>query len=257
MKKLLTILLCCGTAWAIAQEPNDKSLLETFAEQGVRVDLERQLIEVDAFVCQRDEPLEYLYIDQPRGKDHEALLYSKGVSAEMLNAAMLMLGVKEGQNGQFKPVEPQPTPEEASKGAPRYNFEPASGDGFFLYVSWERVSKSGQVEKYCVRAVDLVLNLRTEQTYKRGRWVYLGSRFVRPHSKAPEVFAATAEGNYVSLVNFSPANHILGGADPAADSQTVWFPNLYLIPPLNHPVKVLFARNEIELTVPTLSAQSK
>ena len=261
MKIILSTFLCLSAAWAFAQEGQDpqakssgqSALLETFASQGVRVDLENKLIEVDAFICQRDEPLEYLYIDQPRGKDHEALIYSRGVSAETLNAAMLMLGVQEGQNGKVILVDPQPTPEQAQKGAPRYTFEPASGDGFYLYVSWEILGKDGTIEKHCVRAEDLVLNHRTEQTYKRGRWVYLGSRFLKPHSKAKEVFAAAAEGNYVSLVNFSPANHLLMGADPLSEDQTVWFPNLYLLPPLNHPVKLLFAHQPFERLVPTLS----
>jgi hypothetical protein len=238
---------------AVAQEPaasGQESSLEgviaAFAEQGVRVDPAAGRIEIDAVICQRYEPLEYLLVKRPAGKEHESLLASQGVSAEALNAAMLLLGVEKGNNGQILPVDPPPTLEEVQAGAVPYTVKRADGDGFYIYVTWE-LEDAGRVERYTYRAEDLVLNVRRETTMARSRWVYLGSRFLKPHKDAEEFFAAEGEGNLVSIVYFSPANHLLTGADPMGDDQNIWYPNAWLLPPVEHPVKVVFSRESLDL----------
>jgi len=229
---------------AMAQEPASSpqsELVARFAEQGVTLDLASSTITLQATVSVLYEPLEYLLVIQPQGKDYESLLYCEGVSAEALNAAMLMLGVEKGINGSVKAAEPAPTLEEVQNGADPSIVVPASGDGFYCYVSWEE-EMAGHSEPYCYRAEDLVLNARTENTYQRGKWVYLGSRFIKPHKDADEFFAAQGEGNLVSLCIFEPANHLLTGADPDADDEQIWYPNVFLLPPAGHPVTVTFTR---------------
>lgn len=230
-----------GSQEPAAAAPPRAELLARFAEQGVRVDLERREISLTARVSVLREPLEYLLVIQPQGKDYESLLYCEEVSAEALNAAMLMLGVEKGVNGSIRAADPPPTLEEIQNGADPSVVTPASGDGFYLYVSWEEETDGG-VEAFCYRAEDLVINARTEGTYRRGRWVYLGSRFLKPHKDADEFYAAQGEGNLVSLCIFEPANHILAGADPDSDDQQIWYPNVFLLPPLGHPVTVTFTR---------------
>lgn len=234
-------------------DPSRAALLGQLESQGMRVDLERGLIEIDAEVCQIYEPLEYLLIVQPRGKDHEALFAAHGLSAAALNAAMLLLGVEPGRNGQLVPRDPPPTRAEYEAGVPDYTVENASGDGFYLYVGWERQRDDGTLDRYFCRAEDLILNVRSERTYRRGRWVYLGSRFIKPHKDAPEMFAADAEGNLISLVYFPYANHLLTGADPEADNQYVWYPNTYQLPPIGHPVRFLFSREPLEVDPPRVA----
>ena len=230
---------------AAAQDPADLSpLYAALAKQGVGVDAAQQLIRIDATVCQRIEPLEYLLVLQPQGKDHEAMFATRDITAEALNTAMLLLGVEKGVNGEFTATDPAPTMEEVQNGVAPYSYEPASGDGFYIYAEWER-EIGDHVERFRYRAEDLVLNIRDETTYQRGRWVYLGSRFVRPHKDADEFFAAQGEGNVVSLVNFSPANHILAGADPSADNQSIWYPNVYMLPAIGHPVEIIFSRQPL------------
>ena len=234
---------------AAAQNPARAELARQFAAQGVRVDLEARTIEVDAKVSLRYDPLEYLLVIQPQGKDYESLLVCEGIPAEALNAAMLLLGVEKGTNGRTVAVEPQPTLEQIQEGAAPYVVEPARGDGFYMYVAWER-EIGGETEPFLYRAEDLVIHARDEGTYQRGRFVYLGSRFVRPHRDAPEFFAAQGEGNLVSLVIFEPANHLLAGADPDSDDQQAWYPNVFLLPPVGHPVRVIFARERLETHAP-------
>lgn len=242
-------LLPGGLPGPAAQDPA-ADLVRQFASQGVRLDLERGTLELAGKVCQIHEPLEYLIVIRPRGKDHESLLYVEDVDAEALNAAMLLLGVESGTNGTIVPKDPPPTVEEMQAGVPGFTVEPARGDGFYIYVAWERSIPDGEPERFFFRAEDLVLHGRAERTYQRGRWVYLGSRFIRPHRDAEEMFAASAEGNLVSLCYFNPANHLLTGADPEADNQYVWFPNMFLLPEIDHPVRIFLSRKLLEAPPP-------
>ncbi len=234
-------------ASSLPQEPASEvqAALQEFADKGVHVDLDAGTIRIQGEICQLYEPLEYLLVKQPQGKDYEALLSTTEMSATALNAAMLMLGVEKGENGEVVPTDPQPTPEEVQAGAMPYTFTPAHGDGFYIYVSWEK-EIGDHIEHYRYRAEDLVLNVREERTYQRGRFVYLGSRFIRPHKDAKEFFAAEGEGNLVSLVHFRPANHLLGGSDPSSNNQSIWYPNVFLLPPIGHPVEILFTRELLE-----------
>jgi hypothetical protein len=221
--------------------PAQAELVALFAEQGVRLDLARREIALSAKICVLHEPLEYALVIQPQGKDHESLLSCEGVAAEALNAAMLMLGVEKGRNGTIRAADPAPTLEEIQNGAEPSVVEPAAGDGFYVYVSWEEAI-AGRTEPFVYRLEDLIINARTEGTYQRGKWVYLGSRFVKPHKDAAELFAAQGEGNLVSLCIFEPANHLLTGADPDSDDEQIWYPNVFLLPPVGHPVTITFAR---------------
>lgn len=122
----------------------------------------------------------------------------------------------------------------------------AAGDGFYLYVSWDEERADGGVEQKVYRAEDLVVNVQEERTYRRGPWIYLGSRFIKPHKDAEEFFAAEGEGNLISVCYFSPANHLLTGNDPAAENQYIWYPNIFLMPEIGTPVKLLFSREPLE-----------
>ena len=207
-------------------------------------------MELSASVCQTQEPLEYLIVKQ-RGKDHEALfILDEGLSAAALNTGMLLLGVSKGENGRLVSKDPIPTREEYEAGVPLYDVEHASGDGFYIYAGWEREllavdGEESKRERFFFRAEDLVINSRRGDTYRRGKFVYLGSRFIKPHQDAKELFAADAEGNLVSLVYFDPANHLLTGSDPEADDQYVWYPNSWLLPAIGTPVKLWLSRKPL------------
>lgn len=235
-----------------ATQDGQKDVIEQLRELGVRLDLERKLIEIDAEICQDREPLEYLLVTE-RGKDHEALLRCNSVSIEALNAAMLLLGVEPGANYRSIEVDPPPTPEEFEAGAPLYEIEHPKGDSFYLYVSWEEEMPDGSSRTRFYRAEDLVVNVQEERTYQRGPWVYLGSRMIKPHKDAKEFFAAEGEGNVISVVYFSPANHLMTGSDPMAENQYVWFPNIFLMPEIGAPVRLLFSQEDLDQAPPSLS----
>jgi hypothetical protein len=241
MKYLLTTLFLAVTALvAPSAAQSQQELIDAFAEQGVHIDIEKSQITIASFLCQLREPLEYLLVLQPQGKDHESLLYIEKLNAEALNAAMLMVGAEKGENGKMVPVHPVPTEEEVQQGVATHVYQPPSGNGFLLYAEWDITDDQGNPEHYKYRVEDLVLNVQEERTYQRGEWVYLGSRFIRPHKDAKEFFAAQGVGNLVSLVNFEPANHLLGGADPRGANQSIWYPNIFMLPPIDHPIALTF-----------------
>jgi hypothetical protein len=236
------------------QEPAEKSdpkiekLQAELASHGVQVDLNRGLIELEGAICQDREPLEYLLVTE-KGKDHESLLKCRDVSAQALNTAMLLLGVEKGHNVEYVEVDPKPTEEEFEAGAPLFTVTPAHGDGFYIYVIWDRTMADGSVENFIYRAEDLVVNVAEDRRYQRGKWIYLGSRFIRPHKDAEEFFAAEGDGNLISICYFSPANQLVTGSDPAADNQYVWYPNMFLLPEIDTSVRILFSLKKLE-TVP-------
>jgi hypothetical protein len=237
---LTTILFALGTLVAPSVAQSQQEIIDAFAEQGVGVNLEKSQITIESFICQLREPLEYLLVLQPQGKDHESLFFIEKLNAEALNAAMLMVGAEKGENGKMVAVNPQPSDAEIQEGSPTHVYQPPTGNGFVIYAEWDVTNGDGDIDHYKYRVEDLVLNVQEERTYKRGAWVYLGSRFIRPHKEAKEFFAAQGQGNLISLVMFSPANHLLGGTDPRGSSQSIWYPNIFLLPPLNHPVTLTF-----------------
>ena len=69
-------------------------------------------------------------------------------------------------------------------------------------------------------------------------------------------FAAEGEGNLISVVYFKPANHLVTGADPAAENQYIWYPNIFLMPEIGSSVRLLFSRTELEQAPPQLGEKS-
>ena len=237
MSKTIIFIFTITFVPAIFGQASREDVISAFSNQGLEVNLEDKTISFPVRICQLREPLEYLLVLQPQGKDHESLLYSKDLDAEALNAAMILLGAVPGRNGQM--VEKKPEDNQLDK--PSISYIPPAGNGFYIYVDWILKSDSGFVEKYRYRAEDLVLNVREERTYQRRPWVYLGSRFVRPHKDAKEFFAAQGIGNLISLVHFDgPADYLLAGADTDGFRQSVWYPNIFLLPPIDTEVKLTF-----------------
>lgn len=236
-------------------------LVEAFAKQGIRLDLEHRLVSITAAVDIRGDLLEYLLVN-PRGAAHESTFVTTVVPSQ-LNTALLALGVQPGKNASWVPRVPPPTLDEVKNGVPAYEVKPPEGDGFFLYVAWK-----SDGETYFFRVEDLLLDLSTGASMRRHRWVYLGSRLVRPREEAgqkasPEVFAADIEGNLVNIALFEQGNTLFTGALPQCVNQTIWQTNSWLVPPQGAQVEFIFARDRLttlpgalEARLPTTTAES-
>jgi hypothetical protein len=221
-----------------AEDELDRGPAAFFEAAGIFVDPALGLCAIPAQVDVTNDLLEYLLV-AAWGAAHESLLVTS-VDVELLNAALLTLGVEPGLNAVWSPKEPPPSEEELRAGVRPYEVEAPSGDGFYLYVAWQE----GQ-ETYFYRAEDLVRDLQRGRGMERHRWVYLGSRMVeRNDGKAS--FAAAVEGNLVNIAFFGQGNTLVTAALEACVEQTIWLPNSWLLPPFESPVLFLFSRQRLQ-----------
>ncbi len=216
-----------------AGDPDPRELLTaTFAQEGLRLDLERGVVSLPARVLVKNDLLEYLLVG-PRGATHESLFLTD-VTPSVLNAALLTVGVTPGQNARW--VEKEGEVDE--RGRPQYEVLPPEGDGFLIYVAW----REGE-ESYLYRVDDLISNLATRRSLRRHRWVYLGSRFHKGKPDAPEVFVADQSQNLVNLSFFYTGDTLVTAALPECEEQTIWVGNTWILPERDQEVSLLFTRD--------------
>jgi hypothetical protein len=256
---LLTLLLpVAPQATGGSQEPAGPTLpgaaeaaaaLErAFAAAGVRVDREASALSFAATVQVRDDLLEYLLVN-PHGAVHEALFVT-GTPADVLNAALLALGLERGQNVDYIQKDPPPSPEELRAGVRAFDIVTPKGDGVQLYATW----REGD-DLFFYRIEDLVRDLDRGRTMRRHPWVYLGSRWITSRRQGGEqLFAAAAEGNLACISFFSPGSTLLTAALPECIAQSSWLPNGWLLPPVGSDVLLIASR--VPLLAPPPSMES-
>lgn len=225
-------------------------LEESFAKQGIHLDLERHVCWITATVDIRDDLLEYLLVN-PKGAAHESVFVTEVVPS-VLQTALLALGVERGKNAIWKARTPPPTAEEMRAGIAPYTVDPPEGDGLYMYAAWREKG-----ETYFYRVEDLVRDLETGRSMRRHRWVYLGSRWVKPKQSKEEIFVADYDGNLVNIALFEEGNTLLTAALPECLKQTIWLTNAWLVPERGAQVAFLFTRDrwsslpsEIESALP-------
>lgn len=224
-----------GAASAAAQAAE---LRAAAARDGIELDLAAGMLSVPATVRIKNDLLEYLLV-APNGAAHESLFLTD-VRPSVLNTALLLLGVEQGQNAFAVEL----TTLDA-RGRPEREIHPPAGDGFFLYAGWREGG-----ETYFFRVEDLVRNLRSGRSLRRHRWVYLGSRFVVLKPGAPEAFVADVDGNLINLSFFFQGNTLLSAALPECEEQTIWAANEWLLPEMGAPVRLFFARAPLAALTP-------
>ena len=215
-----------------------RALVETLAEGGVHLAPEAGFVAVDAEVVVRRDLLEYLLVG-PGGALHESL-FQTDASPSLLNAGLLALGARAGNNAEWIAVEPPPTLEERRAGQPTHDVRSPEGDGFYLYATWQEGD-----ELYLYRVEDLVANLHDDRSMRRHRWVYLGSRFA-PLGEEPEVFVADVEQNLVNVTFFPEGNTLITAALPECIDQSIWIANPWLVPERGALVLVVFSRERLD-----------
>lgn len=231
------------------QDPKAEAVLAEVLKQlqteGITYDAAAGTIAVKAVVNQPQDPIEYLLIHR-KGKRHEAIFVTK-CKPSVLNAALLMLGLKQGKNATYVEKNPPPTLEEVQKGADPLVVTPPQGEPFWMTVRW-RVGEDGaagaggekaKVVEHCVE--DLLLDRTTGKAAVDCSWIYLGGRMAQLYRDEPDVFVADFEGNLVSVCYLTPDNHLgtMGHAN-ARDDQNWWMTTL--VPPPETEVEVVFHR---------------
>lgn len=233
-----------------------EALQRAFEAAGVRIDRAAGVLSFPAEILVRDELLEYLLVN-PHGAVHESLFVAD-VPADVLNAALLALGLQRGQNVQYVQKDPPPTPDELRAGARAFDIVPPSGDAVQLYAAWRE-----EGELFFFRIEDLVRDLDRGRTMRRHAWVYLGSRWIESRrGGGGPLYAATAEGNLACISFFSAGNTLLTAALPECVAQTSWLPNGWLLPPTGSQVLLIASRGplvappaSLEGAIPVVAAE--
>lgn len=228
----------------IPQQDADKVLAEVrkqLQQEGITYDEKARTIAVKAVVNQPQDPIEYLLIHR-KGKRHEAMFVTKS-KPSVLNAALLMLGLKPGKNASYVEKNPPPTLEEVQNGADPIVVTPPQGEPFWLTVRWrlppEGDQKEGTLVEHCVE--DLLLDRTTGKAAVDCSWIYLGGRMAALYRDEPEVYVADFEGNLVSVCYLQPDNHLGTMAHAnARDDQNWWMTTL--VPAPETEVEVVFHR---------------
>ncbi|MEZ5974381.1 MAG: YdjY domain-containing protein [Planctomycetota bacterium] len=210
--------------------------------------------------------LEFLLVNM-HGGVHESL-FSTDVEAEVLNTALLTLGVAPGQNARWEAIDPeqgeltgvgQSGPRQAGQvaGRDRYRVVPPQGDGLYLYAAW----KEGD-ETFFFRIEDLVRDLDRGRTLRRHALVYLGSFFSNGKPEEPPRFAAAVEGNLIYLSLLKRGAALITTAVPECDKQSNWLANSWLLPERGSSMRLVVSRTplvsmpaEVRAGLPQLPAQ--
>lgn len=202
-----------------AQDPQAvlKEVLASFKKEGIKLDAKARTVTVPVVVNRMQDPVEYLLIHR-KGKKHESLFITEA-KPSILNAALLMIGLKKGKNATYVEKEPAPTLEEVQNGVDPVIVTPPKGQPFFMTVRW--TTPEGKVQELCVE--DMLLDLATQKPMGACQWIYLGGRMAQLYKNDPEVYIADFEGNLVSICYLTPDNH-LGTMvhERARDDQNWW-----------------------------------
>lgn len=245
------VLIAAERPVAQAQEGGLEQLTAAFAAGGIELEPTAGYLSIEAAVATRDDLLEFLLVGTA-GSAYESLLVTS-VDATLLNAAMLALGVEQGTNARWVPIEGEATgdatagPGELGARPPGFDVLPPEGPGFFVYVGW----REGD-EDFFYRAEDLVADLDRTRTLRRHRWVYLGSRMVE--TRDGEVFVAAEEQNYINIAWFSEGNSLLTSARPECERQDIWVGNPWLVPEPGTELRVFFSREPLTRVPAELAA---
>ena len=213
-------------------------LRAAFAAQGIGLDAARGIVTAPADVAVVNDLLEYLLV-MPHGAAHEALFVTT-VDAEVLNTALLTLGVAPGINADWAPKDPAPSQEEIAAGASPYEVRVPEGDGLYLYAAW----REGD-EVHLHRIEDLVRDRFRGRTLRRHRFVYLGSAMTQRTPDDPARFAASTDGNLINVSFFKAGHTLLTTALEECVDQSAWLANAWLLPPVGSTVQLVFARERL------------
>lgn len=212
-------------------------LIAAFQEMGIQFDEDAKALGFSAQVEVLNELLEYL-LTTPQGASHESMFLTD-VSPDGLTAAMLALGVGQGDNVRYVAKDPAPTREEVRSGVPTHEVIIPSGGETYLYAAWRESAgikdpATGEFASETLhfhRMEDLLLDLVRGRTMRRHPWVWLGSRMVQGRSNGgAEVLAATSTGNLINVAFFSQGDTLVTAALPECTVQTGWRPNVWLLP---------------------------
>ncbi|MDF1799598.1 MAG: YdjY domain-containing protein [Planctomycetota bacterium] len=234
-----------ATPAAPAMSSAQDAATELFAADGIHLDRKAGFLAVETQVQVTNELLEYLLVGAA-GAAHESLLLTESTPS-LINAAILSLGLDQGQNARYEPIDPPPTEEQLRAGARSHDIVLPEGDGLLPYLAW----REGP-EVYLMRAEDAICDLAAGRSMRRHRWVYLGSRFAVLRGQEEEVYVADVEQNLINLAFFTEGNSLATAALPECQIQTIWRANPWLVPPPGAQILLVLSKDPLTELPPEL-----
>ncbi len=210
--------------------------------------------------------LEFLLVN-PHGGVHESL-FSTELDAQVIQTAVLAMGLKPGTNAQWRALmgDPLDLKGVGVQGQRKPGSVPArelyevvvpTGDSLYLYAAW----KEGD-ETFFFRVEDLVRDLDRGRTLRRHRLVFLGSYMLPPREGGLPRFAASMEGNLIHLAFFKKPSALFTTAVEECDKQANWLANSWLLPERGSAMRLVFSKTplleapqSVRQALPTLPAQ--
>lgn len=165
----------------VGPELTVKGLTRLTPRDEVWIDVKRKIVVANAKVCLRRGVLELFAC--PRGtKEHESVV-SVNSKAQVVHAALLAVGGRQGKPVQF---------------APKY--AAATGMEIDVWVLWK--DTKGVNRK--VRAQEWIRNIKTGKAMTQP-WVFAGSGFYVDDMTGEKFYQADANGDLICVSNFSTA----------------------------------------------------
>ena len=193
--------------------------------------------------------LEFLLVN-PHGGVHESL-FSTELDAQVINTAVLAMGLKPGENVRWRALMGDPLdlkgvgvqgPRQPGQIASRDQYEVLvpNGDALYLYAAW----REGE-ESFFFRVEDLIRDLDRGRTLRRHAFVYLGS-FMKPAGPdRPPRFAASMEGNLINIAFFKKGSALFTTAVVECDKQSNWLANSWLLPEQGAGMRLVFSKKPL------------
>lgn len=218
--------------------PDPAPLVETDAVEllpGVRVDLDRRLVEFEGFVpvdaFDPDAPDVWLeqIVCTPDTREHESLIVTEARPSH-IHAALLAIGLQAGSPGSWRT-------ENQDSGAWRVVLDPPTGDRVIV----EFITRDDAGNPRLDRAESWVVSSQTGLPLGADRpieFVFAGSRRVPWQDR--EVYDADLAGTLVGLATFGGETIALSRVIPHAEAvePLQWKANIATVPPVGTPVTV-------------------
>jgi hypothetical protein len=198
------IVLCSGqSATRPATQPasaGPKAYVE-----GIRIDWQKQIVELDATICLRQGALE-LFACSPHTKEHESIVVIHARPLHIFEALGL-IGLTPGAPPSYDPATDRSTPARGDKVRIEVATSDAGQERVFGIHEWMRSSKDGQ-------------------PMAPRDWVFAGSRKLENGH-----FAADSEGTLICVVDFDTALIALPESHTSDDAELWLEANTERIPP--------------------------
>ena len=188
----------------------------------IDINIEKQFVDVDATVVQREADWIELLACTTGSREYESIIVVEAIPRH-IHLALVMIGLKPG------------APMKWSKKDDEIVMRPPRGPR--VAVSF-LVKRDEQVEE--IAANQWIINQKTGKKLKDNVWLFTGSGFVEYEGE--KIYRADVSGTVISVVNFGDDLLARPTKQTNHDDQSTWVINSQQLPPVKTGIKVRLRR---------------